>query len=172
MGITLDGIAKGFIVDAMAATLEAYGVDRFLIDAGGDIRASGLREDDVGWTVAVRDPYGQGMLDRPVRLERGAIATSGAYEAWFDPDGSWHHIVSTRTGRSPSDVLSVTVAGPDTLTADALATAVCLERPDAGVRLIDSLAGFECLVIEAGGRIRTSGGWDHLTSHPDRKGVR
>ena len=41
--VDLGGIAKGYIVDAMAAVLEAHGIDRFLIDAGGDIRASGLR---------------------------------------------------------------------------------------------------------------------------------
>ncbi len=35
MGVTLDGIAKGYIVDAMAAVVEAHGVDRYLIDAAG-----------------------------------------------------------------------------------------------------------------------------------------
>ncbi len=159
MGITLDGIAKGYIVDAMAAVLEAHGIDRFLIDAGGDIRASGLREDALAWVVAVRDPRHGGILPSPLRMTGGAVATSGGYEARFDPDGSWHHIVSSRTGRSPDDVLSVTVTGPTAFASDALATAVALMSPREGVRLIDSLPGFECMLIDVDGHPTLSSGW-------------
>jgi thiamine biosynthesis lipoprotein len=56
MGITLDGIAKGYIVDAIATTLERHGARRYLVNAGGDIRTAGTRGDDRPWTVAVRDP--------------------------------------------------------------------------------------------------------------------
>ena len=172
LGITLDGIAKGYIVDAMAAVLEAHGIERFLIDAGGDIRASGLREDDEGWMIAVRDPRHGGVLPTALRLTGGAVATSGGYEARYDPDGSWHHIVSSRSGRSPTDVLSVTVAGPNVCASDALATAALLMSPRDGVRFIDSLPGFECLVIDAGGRSALSGGWIGLTVTSLEEGVR
>jgi len=163
MGITLDGIAKGYIVDAMAAVLESHGIDRFLIDAGGDIRTSGLREDGRGWLIAVRDPRHGGVLPGALRLSAGAVATSGGYEARYDPEGSWHHIVSSRTGRSPADVLSVTVTGPNVYAADALATAVLLMSPGQGVGFIDSLPGFECMVIDAAGRQSLSAGWTNQT---------
>jgi len=172
MGVTLDGIAKGFIVDLMAATLEAHGVGRFLIDAGGDIRASGRREDGEAWSVAVRDPLGGGALPDPLHLTAGAVATSGGYEARFDPEGAWHHIVNSRSGLSPQDVLSATVLGPNTLAADALATAACLEGPEGAVRLIDSVPGFECLVLARGGRILRSSGWSLATTSPHRNATR
>jgi thiamine biosynthesis lipoprotein len=172
MGITLDGIAKGYIVDGMAAVLEAHGLDRFLIDAGGDIRASGLREDGLGWMIAVRDPRHGGVLPAPLRLTGGAVATSGGYEARYDPDGSWHHIVNSRSGRSPTDVLSVTVAGPNVSASDALATAALLMSPQGGVRFIDSLPGFECMVIDAGGRSALSAGWTELTVTSREEGMR
>lgn len=159
MGITLDGIAKGYIVDVMAAVLEARGIDRFLIDAGGDIRASGLREDGLPWAVAVRDPRHGGILPSPLRITGGAVATSGGYEARFDPQGSWHQIVSPRTGRPRDGVLSVTVVGPTVFASDALATATALMSPRRGVRFIDSLPGFECMVIDGEGRARLSAGW-------------
>ncbi len=159
MGITLDGIAKGYIVDAMAAVLEAHGIDRFLIDAGGDIRAAGLREDALPWVVAVRDPRHGEILPSALRMTEGAVATSGGYEARFDPDGSWHHIVSPRTGRSPDDVLSVTVTGPTAFASDALATAALLMSPREGVRFIDAVPGFECMVIDAAGCPALSAGW-------------
>jgi thiamine biosynthesis lipoprotein len=171
MGVTLDGIAKGFIVDAMAEGLNAHGVDRFLIDAGGDIRASGLREDDVGWTVAVRDPRDGGILPDALQVTAGGIATSGGYEARFDPEGAWHHIVSGRTGRSPDDVLSVTVTGPSAHAADALATAVFLMSPREGVGFVDTLPGYESLSIDATGRSLCSAGWRDVRVANPEKGV-
>ena len=104
--------------------------------------------------IAVRDPRHGGVLPGALRLSGGAVATSGGYEARYDPEGSWHHIVSSRTGRSPADVLSVTVTGPTVYAADALATAALLMSPGEGTRFIDSLPGFECMVIDAGGRIQ------------------
>jgi thiamine biosynthesis lipoprotein len=89
----------------------------------------------------------------------GAVATSGGYEARFDPDGSWHHIVSSHTGRSPDDVLSATVTGPTAFASDALATAVALMSPREGVRFIDSLPGFECILIDVDGHPTLSSGW-------------
>jgi thiamine biosynthesis lipoprotein len=172
MGVTLDGIAKGYIVDAMASVLEAHGIHRFLIDAGGDIRASGKREDGLGWLVAVRDPRHGGVLPGGLRLTEGAVATSGGYEARYDPDGSWHHIVSSRSGRSPTDVLSVTVVGPNVYASDALATATLLMSPREGVRFMDSLPGFECMVIDAGGRSSLSAGWTGLTVASQEEGER
>jgi thiamine biosynthesis lipoprotein len=172
MGITLDGIAKGYVVDAMAAVLEAHGIDRFLIDAGGDIRASGRREDGHGWLIAVRDPRHGGILPAGIRLTGGAVATSGGYEARYDPEGSWHHIVNSRSGRSPTDVLSVTVVGPNVYASDALATAALLMSPRDGVRFMDSLPGFECMVIDAGGRSSLSAGWAGSTVASQEEGER
>jgi len=172
MGITLDAIAKGFIVDAMAAVLQGHGLKRFLIDAGGDIRAEGSREDASGWMVAVRDPRHGGILPDVLRLTRGAVATSGGYEARFDPEGSWHHIVSASTGRSPEDVLSVTVTGPTVFAADALATATSLMSPREGVGLMNSLPGFECMVIDAEGRSSVSAGWNEHTVTSQEEGAR
>ncbi len=172
MGVTLDGIAKGFIVDAMAAVLEAHGIERFLIDAGGDIRASGLREDDEGWMIAVRDPRHGGILPAALRLTAGAVATSGGYEARYDPGGSWHHIVNSHSGRSPTDVLSVTVTGPNVYASDALATAALLMSPREGARFIDSLPGFECIVIDADGRSAFSAGWTEQTVTSPEEGER
>ena len=99
----------------------------------------------------------------------GAVATSGGYEARFGPDGSWHHIVSSRTGLSPDDVLSVTVAGPTAFASDALATAVLLMSPRDGVRFMDSLPGFECMVIDGEGNRTLSADWTGLRRVPSRK---
>ena len=56
MSVSLNGIAKGYIVDAIAGILEGGGVNDYLIDAGGDVRVAGTKEEGLPWTVAVQDP--------------------------------------------------------------------------------------------------------------------
>jgi len=162
MAVTLDGIAKGHIVDAMAGVLDRHGLRHHLIDAGGDIRVRGNRETGTPWTVAVRDPASHGLLPDVVQLDGGAIATSGSYEIHFDDDLAFHHIVDAATGRSPGATRSVSVRAPTTLTADALATGIFVLGPAAGVALVDGLRGVACLVVDRDGRQWKSRRWRSL----------
>lgn len=163
MRLTLDGIAKGWIVDAIAATLERAGVDDYLVDAGGDIRASGSADGARAWRVAVRDPRGGEEWPDVIGLRAGAVATSGSYEQYYDPARTRHHIVASALGASPSEAASVTVVAPDAATADALATAVFVLGPARGLHLIETSAGCECLVIAPDGARRASSGWPALS---------
>ncbi len=178
MGLTLDGIAKGNVVDGIAATLSRQGVSRFLINAGGDIRAAGTRPDDAPWTIAVRDPHdGNASWDSAawdpesvpdtITLRDGAVATSGSYEVYFDDERLAHHIIHPRTGTSPGRAQSVTVTAPTTSWADALATAVFVLGPAQGRALIERTEGCECLIIDANGRRSRSAGW-HGSRRPAR----
>jgi thiamine biosynthesis lipoprotein len=163
MRLTLDGVAKGWIVDAMAASLEKAGIRDFLVDAGGDIRAAGRPEPGRPWTVAVQDPQKQDRWPDVIGLFRGAVATSGSYEFYFDPERTRHHIVAGPLGVSPVEASSVTVTAPEAATADALATAVFVLGPTAGLRLIEATAGCECLLIAPDGARHKSTGWTALS---------
>jgi thiamine biosynthesis lipoprotein len=169
MGITLDGIAKGYVVDRMTAVMAEHGLGDFLIDAGGDIRSSGAREDGKPWQVGVQDPKKQGDLPDVIGLTGGAVATSGSYEIYFDRDRTYHHIVSARTGASPRSSQSVSVRAPTTLAADALATTVFVMEPERGVDFIDSLPQCACLIVDANGRQLRSKGWRSATDPPTSK---
>ncbi|HXF95704.1 MAG TPA: FAD:protein FMN transferase, partial [Gemmatimonadales bacterium] len=159
MAITLDGIAKGYIVDAMATVLARAGVRDFLINAGGDIRTAGRGAGGRPWTVGVRDPDGSGALPDVLHVTDAAVATSGGYEIWFDPERRFHHIVDAGTGRSPRHNAAASVLAPTAMAADALATAVFVLPPARGLALVDSLAGCACLIIGADGRQWRSAGW-------------
>ncbi|UCF19475.1 MAG: FAD:protein FMN transferase [Gemmatimonadota bacterium] len=159
MGITLDGIAKGFIVDRMAEVLLSHKIGDFLINAGGDIRAAGRKEGKRPWTVAVQDPAKHGAFPDVIELRDAAVATSGSYEIYFDSERAFHHILSSETGRSPSGRASVSVVAPSALAADALATGVFVMEPGMGIPFIDSLGGCECLVLDTSGRKHGSSGW-------------
>jgi thiamine biosynthesis lipoprotein len=159
VGITLDGISKGYIVDCVAEVLEQNGVACYLINAGGDIRAAGTKESRLPWTVAVQDPLKREDYPDVIELTDGAVATSGSYEIYFDRDRLIHHIVSSRTGASPRLKSSVSVTAPTTVAADALATTLFVMQPEAGLRLIESISDCECLIVDAAGAQRRSKGW-------------
>lgn len=159
MRLTLDGIAKGWIVDAMAAVLETAGIRDYLVDAGGDIRASGSPDGARPWRIGVRDPRGGETPPDVIGLRGGAVATSGSYEQFYDPGRARHHIVAAALGESPSEVESVTVVAPDAATADALATAVFVLGPRRGPALVETMAGCACLVLAPDGARRVSSGW-------------
>lgn len=163
MGLTLDGLAKGRIVDAASETLRSLGAHDHLVDAGGDIRVSGGRTARRPWVVAVQNPKG-GEYPDVIRLRDGAVATSGAYEVWFGDNCLAHHIVDPRTGRSPRTLSSATVRAASVAEADALSTALFVASPRQGLALIDSLPGVEALLLSAQGSRLASRGWDRLHS--------
>ena len=158
-GITLDGIAKGYIVDRASEIISGYDIGNHLINAGGDIRTLGARADKRPWAVAIQDPLKRKDYPDIIHMNNGAIATSGNYEVYYDNEKMFHHIVDPRTGLSPQLSTSVSVTASSTMEADALSTSIFVMNPVNGTRLINSLPHSECLVIEKDGTQLKSRGW-------------
>ena len=113
MGITLDGIAKGYIVDEGVAVLKQAGFDNILVEAGGDLAASGLKEAALPWQIGIQAPrQGHSSLLGKFAVRDQAIATSGDYMQPFTPDLSQHHILDPRAGYSAPELASATVVAP------------------------------------------------------------
>ena len=163
MRLTLDGIAKGYIVDAFCAELDRGGVRRYLVNAGGDIRVRGTNALGRPWTVAVENPQQRGDYPDAIRLTNCAVATSGSYERCYDTGGAFHHIIDTTSGRSPISCQSVTVVAPTALAADALATSVFVMGPGDGLAFIEKLSGCACLILDHDGREHRSRRWRSAT---------
>lgn len=169
MRVTLDGIAKGYIVDAIAGRLAADGFEHFLVEGGGDIRASGGKEGGQPWVVAVQDPDKQGAYPDAVRLHGGAVATSGSYERFFGGDETHHHIVNAGDGTSPQQCRSVSVFAGTAMLADALATGVFLMPPESGAAFVERLPGCEALIVGRDGRHWRTTGWRGDARSTERK---
>lgn len=156
MQITLDGIAKGRVVDGATAVLQAQGFGNILVEAGGDLLARGFRADGQPWHVGITDPRQTDKMLNSFQLTERAIATSGDYQHSFSQDFSSHHIVDPRTGVSPAELASVTVLAPTAAAADALSTAVMVLGSEAGLALIDQLPDTEALLVTKKMQIRRS----------------
>jgi len=129
-GIRLDfnAIAQGYTVDVLGSFLESKGVDDYLIELGGEIKAKGEKHDGAAWSVGieqpVEDPAERSLMSR-ISLENRALATSGNYKRFYVENGrKYTHIIDPLTGYpAKNNLLSVTVTAPDCMTADAYATA-------------------------------------------------
>jgi thiamine biosynthesis lipoprotein len=167
-GLDLGGIAKGAVVDLLGAELERRGYRRYLIDAGGDILVSGLKDGRRPWSIAIRHPRdSQGIVGVLALGGEGrvAVVTSGDYERYFEVNGRrYHHIIDPHTGYPAQGLVSVTVIAPSCAMADALATAAFVLGPEQGLKLLESLQPGDSveglLIAEHDGRLsggRTSG---------------
>ena len=164
MKITLDGLAKGYIVDMASKVLLENGIKNYLINAGGDIKTAGLREDGKPWKVAIQDPAKKNDHLDVIELTDSSVATSGNYENYFDAEKIFHHIANPKTGFSPVLNSSASIIAPTAIEADALATSLMVMTPDYGIPFINSLAGREVLIITREGKLIKSSGWKSLSN--------
>jgi thiamine biosynthesis lipoprotein len=148
MSITLDGIAKGYIVDAGVGVLKRLGYQSVFVEAGGDLMATGAKESGAPWKVGVQSPrQEQSHMIASFDVSEQAVATSGDYMQFYSPDLVHHHIIDPRIGFSPSEIASSTVIASTCLQADALATAVTVLGIDKGLELINMLPDVEALLV-------------------------
>jgi thiamine biosynthesis lipoprotein len=159
MAITLDSIAKGFIVDKVMATLHAEGVRHALVNGGGDIAVLGGKGEGRPWRIAIQDPHKQGHSVDVLSLYTGAVATSGSYEIFFDQEKLYHHLISPGEFLPANENTSVSVRAPSVMTADALATAVFVMGPAQGARFLDSQQIIEGLIISNNNKTFSSSQW-------------
>jgi len=140
------GLVKGWSVDRAAELLEAAGALNYAVSAGGDIRLLGGELPEPAWRVGIEHPLLPHEIAKALLLDRGAIATSGAYARSA-------HVLDPHTGRASQDVLSVTITGPVLATADAYATAA-FAMGAAGPAWTARLPnGYEACTILADGRV-------------------
>jgi len=158
----LDGIAKGYAINrGFDALLEvAPDLEGALLELGGDLRVTGncRRGLRAPWLIDVADP--RDAADNSPALAQlaisaGALASSGGYARALPGGG---HLLDPRSGQPARGVLGATVLAKDALTADALATALCVLDPEAGLKLAATTRA-ECAIVDAEGAVHTSPGW-------------
>jgi thiamine biosynthesis lipoprotein len=165
MRLNLGSLGKGYALDRCAEKLLGLGIEHFLIHGGqSSLIAHGQQgfaavaagPESGAWVVGLRHPLRPDRRIGTLRLRNRALGTSGAqFQSFWHQGRRYGHILDPRTGQPAQHVLSVSVAAPSGMLADALSTAFyvmppeavleyCRTRPELGVVLF-------CPAARAGG---------------------
>jgi thiamine biosynthesis lipoprotein len=163
LNVDLNSVAPGYAVDLIAEMLEAQGVEAFMIEIGGEVRARGQKPDGSPWKIGIEDPdTSKSDFKHVLTLRDESVATSGNYRNFFEFEGRrFSHTIDPTSGRPVEHQLAAaTVRAPTCMEADAFATAVSVLGPEAGYEWA-AKRGLAVLLIE-----RTKRGFrDRMTSH-------
>lgn len=159
MRVHLGGIGKGYAVDRAVAILRQAGLHDFLIQAGGDLYAGGLKAGRP-WRLGINDPRGPaGRSFATLDLSDGTFSTSGDYSRSFVKDGvRYHHILDPATGQPARGCRSVTIVSNSPLLADGLSTGVFILGPKEGMALIERLPDVEGVIVTSTNEVLVSSG--------------
>jgi thiamine biosynthesis lipoprotein len=156
--ITLNGIAQGYAADRASRALMAHGVIHALVDAG-ELGAIGGKPGGEPWSVGIQHPRHEDAYLSLAKLNGRSLATSGDYATTFSSDFTSNHLFDPRTGRSPTEFASVSVAAPTAVIADALSTAVFVLGSTRGLALVQATPGADALVMLKNGRTLATRGF-------------
>ena len=159
--IDLNSLAKGYTVDMLADRLEQLGCSDYIVEIGGEIRASGVNAKGSQWRIGVDSPIEGNQTpgayqQTVIKISDKALATSGNYRRYYtDNEGNKiTHTIDPKSGRSVnSRLLSATVVAPRCVDADAMATMFMVMGDGAAITLAEGLKseGVEVYFILAKG---------------------
>jgi thiamine biosynthesis lipoprotein len=148
--LTLNGIAQGYVTDAIVELLRAQGITQSLVDMG-ETRVLGSRPDGGPWEIGVADPERTGQIETTLPVVDRAVSTSGGYGFRFDPAGRFNHLFDPQSGGCAGRYRSVTAVARRATAADAMSTAFSLME-EARMRALMRAAGIERVhLIDAAG---------------------
>jgi thiamine biosynthesis lipoprotein len=138
LSVDLNAVAPGYAVDALAERFMQAGIENFMIDIGGEVRARGVNAQGGPWRIAVEKPVDRAAEPFAIlELPDIAVTTSGEYRRFIVRDAHrYSHTMDPRNGRPVEHALaSVVVIAPSAFEADAWATAFNVLGEEAGYRL-------------------------------------
>jgi thiamine biosynthesis lipoprotein len=157
----------------MLPLLERHGIESALLNFGqSSIWAVGKPAGGTGWRLLVRGP--ENRFAGLITLRDQALSVSGSHGQWVEIGGRrYGHIVDPRSGEPLMRERQAVVVSRSASLAEALSLALLVLEPDTGLALVARQPGCEGLLIEGGGELRSTPGWDaavHFEPLPEPDG--
>ncbi len=153
MEIDFGGYVKEYGADCAAAKARALGVQHGLVELGGDIRVIGPHPDGRAWDIGVRHPDQPDRVLARIKLNQGAVTSSGDYERYILHAGKrYGHILNPFTGWPVEGLKSVTVLADHCLLAGSACTVALLKGNDADIWLEE--LGLPWLAVDQHGQVK------------------
>lgn len=148
MHISFAAIGKGYAADCVKKIWQEAGLESGYINASGDLTVFGSKPDGSPWKLGIANPDNTVEMLYYIPVHSACIATSGDYEQYFMADGKrYSHNIHPKTGLPLQGIKSVSVISPSAELSDALATAVYVMGPDAGIDFVNQLPDTHCIII-------------------------
>jgi thiamine biosynthesis lipoprotein len=152
------GVVKGWAIYNAAELLRRAGAANFYVEAGGDIQMAGANAEGQNWRVGIRNPFNPTEIIKALSLSDCGVATSGTYVRG-------QHIYNPLDQDDPlTEIVSLTVIGPDICEADRFATAAFAMGRN-GILFIEALLGFEGYMIDHYARATFTTGFERYLLH-------
>ena len=156
--LDVGAIAKGWSVQRVAENSP----EGLLISVGGNVCATGPKEENSPWVVGIQDPDGGEAHLHTLYVSRESVVTSGDYQRGYWVEGQlYHHLIDPDTLFPGRYWRSVSIVCNDSGLADALSTALFLLPLEEGQALLET-CGAEALWVDAQGQLFYSPGFQQL----------
>jgi thiamine biosynthesis lipoprotein len=150
--LDFNAIAQGYTVDVIAEFLDKRGIQNYMIEVGGEVRARGVNGKYEIWKIGIDKPVGK---DEPrsliaiARLHNKALATSGSYRKFYEKNGvKFSHTIDPITGYPVQhSLISASIFAPTCAEADAYATACMVMGPEKCKAWISNLPDVSAYLI-------------------------
>ncbi len=133
--LDISGLAAGYMVDEVAERLIAMGIQSYMVELTGELKADGSKPGGNPWRIAIEEPRDASRVAQLVLPLRGyGVSTSGDYRNYFEHDGQrYSHTFDPLLGRPVAqDLAAVTVLHPSAAWADGLSTILLVKGAEAG----------------------------------------
>lgn len=151
--IDLNGIAQGYTVDVISDFLEKKGINCYVVEVGGEIRAKGPKPDGGLIKIGIERPptneFEEGGINHVITFKEGAITTSGNYRKYIVFGGKkYGHIINPKTGYPiNNEIISVTVFAKKAIDADGYDNALMLMPVEKAVKFVEGIKSIDAYII-------------------------
>lgn len=160
VSLDLGALVKGYVTELVGLYLEDLGLNKYLINAGGNVKVGNHNRLNQ-YKVGIERPTEERDIYQIIKVVNKSIVTSGSYERYYEYEGvKYHHLIDPNTLFPPHHMLSVTVITDDSTLGDMLSTTLFLMPIDEGVSYVNSLAKVEAIWYGIDGKITYSKGFD------------
>jgi len=153
ISLDFNAIAQGYSVDVLCTYFNSLGIDRYLVEIGGEVRVRGDKR-GVLWRIGIDRPEDNNLspgtdLQAIISLKDRSLATSGNYRKFYVENGiKYSHTIDPKTG-SPArnQLLSATIIADDCATADGIATACMVMGKDRTIDFLNLHPEFDAFLV-------------------------
>lgn len=150
------GLVKGYAINEATKILSRKGYGNFYVEIAGDAQAVGLNYESRPWAIGIKNPFNEKEIVKIVNVSNRGVATSGTYIRG-------NHIYNPIAKKPATEIVSLTVIGPNIYEADRFATPA-FAMGLRGINWLEKKSGLEGYLVTHDQRAIFTSGFNQYVS--------